>query len=138
VPNRSDLIKDVLIAHQRFHQPKSTAKAVRQANRLTSRTISTLSIISRSSTAPKARHSYLLLNHLGRVSMLRETYQTGGISEEASLPNPKITLHYCSLALGSLPSTSRSKNSRLFHALMLSRGDPKPPKSLRGSSGHVI
>ena len=27
---------------------------------------------------PKARPSYLLLNHLGRVSMLCETYQTGG------------------------------------------------------------
>jgi hypothetical protein len=39
---------------------------------------------------PKARHSYLLLNHLGRVSMLHETYQIAGIRAEASMPNPKI------------------------------------------------
>jgi len=47
------LIIDVLIAQRRFHQPKSTAKAVRQANRLTSRTISTLSVISKGSTEPE-------------------------------------------------------------------------------------
>jgi hypothetical protein len=40
---------------------------------------------------------------------------------KASLPNPKITLHYCSLALRSLSATSQSKNSRLFHALLLSK-----------------
>jgi hypothetical protein len=44
--------------------------------------------------------------------MLCETYQTGRILAEASFPNPKITLHYCSL-LESL-SPSQSKNSRLF------------------------
>ena len=62
---------------------------------------------------PKARHSYLLLNHLGGVSMLQETYQTGGILVEASLPNPKIARCCCSLALGRLHPTSRSKNSKL-------------------------
>lgn len=29
------LVKDVLVAQRRFHQPKATARAVRQANRLT-------------------------------------------------------------------------------------------------------
>ena len=46
---------------------------------------------------PKAQH---LLNHWGRVSIFRETYQTGGILVEASLPDPKITLRCCLLAFG--------------------------------------
>jgi len=70
----------------------------------------------------KAQHCYLLWNHLGRVSILHKTYQTGGISAEASLPNPQITLCDCSLALRSLYSTSWSKNSRIFHTLLLLSG----------------
>ena len=62
---------------------------------------------------PKARQSYLLLNQLGRVSMLHETYQTGGIWVEASMPNPEIVRRCCSFALGRLYSTSRSKYSKL-------------------------
>ena len=37
--------------------------------------------------APKGEPRYLLLNQFGRVSMLEETYQTGGISDQTSLPN---------------------------------------------------
>jgi len=32
--NSIQLVRDVLVAQRRFHQPKSTARAVRQANRL--------------------------------------------------------------------------------------------------------
>ena len=40
--------------------------------------------------APKGEQSCLLLNQLGRVSMFDETYQNGGISQEASPSNPKM------------------------------------------------
>lgn len=62
---------------------------------------------------PKARQSYLLLNQLGRVSMLHETYQTGGIWVEASMPNPEIVCHCCLLALRRLYPTSQSKYSNI-------------------------
>jgi hypothetical protein len=41
-------------------------------------------------TTPKEEQCYLLPNQSGRVSMLPETYLTGGLRIEASLQNPKI------------------------------------------------
>ena len=61
-------------------------------------------------TSPKAQHSYLLPNHLGRVSMLVETPRTDSLRAEASVQNPKIVHWPCTglirlLFRGSLPAS---------------------------------